>query len=262
MKAFCVNITMEFYEQQDTLVRKAIETDELRTKEEKLRAKILLQQAQIPQLCNYPYVIDVEYLCFDHDAQFKVRPGRGDLLFTNGNGEYVAVEIKSAYVCFNGVDRVYVAKTTKLMEQVRFYQEYQQLRLGPSCTVHGCGITEQKIYWLSHEKKLEEYWWCTGPDEVSVPHYLHDAEFIDIDDMPEEYLELHEMFLEESISRMYPILVTCSNGKIVYTTRCKNKKITVCKEHLCQKDINEIKNSYTHGQIMMFGEARPSLITF
>jgi len=255
---------MDIYERQDLLVRKAIETDDLRTKEHKLRAKILQQQSIIPQLCNFPYVIDVEYLCFDQDTQFKVRPGRGDLLFTNGSGEYVAVEIKSAYVCFNGVDRVHVAKTTKLMEQVRFYQDYQQLRLGPSCVVHGCGITEQKIYWLSHDKKLEEYWWCAGPDEVCAPQDMDSDsdKQIDIDDMPEEYLELHDMFLEESISRLYPNLLSCCNGRIVYTTRCKNKKITVCKEHICQKEMNEIKAQNGHGQILMFGEARPTLVTF
>lgn len=93
MCAFCGSGVMD-YHKQDEYVRKAIHTDDLVTKEQTLRKKILDHQKDIPRLCEFPFLIDVEYLCFELDeTKYKVRPGQGDLLFTNGNGEYVALSL-------------------------------------------------------------------------------------------------------------------------------------------------------------------------
>lgn len=259
--------------QQDKFVRTAIDSDELVTKEHVLRKKLLECQSQIPKLSEFPYLIDVEYLCFEKDDQrYRIKPGQGDLLFTNGKHEYVAVEIKSSYVCFNGSDRVQITKTTKLIEQIHFYQEYQRSILGEGVVIHGCGVTEQKIYWVDHGGNLEQYWWSSGPDEipsrdpsVDTLHSFEDT--MDIEDIPEEYQELHSMFMDEVISRNYSKLQFYGNGKMVYLSKCKHKRITVCKEHAAQKEIDEIKqrdrqDGYRHGQIIMFGEIRPTLFSF
>lgn len=269
---------MEEIQVQDRFVRTAIASDDLITKEHILRKKLLECQKDIPKLCDYPYVIDVEYLCFEkEDQKYRIKPGQGDLLFTNGEHEYVAVEIKSSYVCFNGSDRVQITKTTKLIEQMHFYQEYQRSILEEGAVVHGCGVTEQKIYWIGNDGKFEQYWWSSGPDDLpsrdvnSDP--IHDDSLLafddtmDIEDIPEEYQELHSMFMDEVISRNYAALQSYGNGKLVYLSKCKHKRITVCKEHAAQKEINEIKerdrqDGFRHGQIIMFGEIRPTLFSF
>lgn len=273
---------MDLIMNQDKLVRAAIDTDELLTKEQTLRSKILKYQNSIPKLCDFPYLIDVEYLCFEKekdDSKYKIRPGQGDLLFTNGNNQYVAVEIKSSYVCYNGSDRVQIAKTTKLIEQVYFYQDYQKNRLkqiNDNAIVHGCGITEQKIYWITHDGAFHEFWWTNGPDESSLTKIpINDSinlsnnndNIVDIEEIPDEYQELHELFIEESISRLYPFLIAYGNNRITYISKCKNRRIIVCKEHIAQKEIDEIKrknieDGYRNGQIMMFGEIRPTLISY
>lgn len=267
----------DFCETQDKYVRQAISTDVLVTKEHVLRKKIMDEQSSIPKLRDYPYVIDVEYLCFEkHEQKYRVRPGQGDLLFTNGQNEYVAVEIKSSYVCFNGSDRVQTAKTTKLIEQMHFYQDYQKLQLGPDARVHGCGITEQKIYWIDHDGNLTQYWWAHGPDDHPIRDNVGNIDTdslssfednMDIEELPEDYQELHSIYMDEVISRHYPSLQFYGNGKMVYLSKCKHKRITVCKEHVAQKEIDEIKqrdrqDGFRHGQIMMFGEVRPTLFSF
>jgi Holliday junction resolvase-like predicted endonuclease len=260
---------------QDRFVRAAIASDELLTKEHVLRKKLLEFQSSIPKLCNFPFVVDVEYLCFEkEEGKYRIKPGQGDLLFTDGNGAYVAVEIKSSYVCFNGSDRVQITKTTKLIEQVHFYQEYQRGILGADVKVHGCGVTEQKIYWMDHDGHLEQYWWACGPDELPTREASVDVDSLqsfedgmDIEDIPEEYQEIHSMFMDEVISKHYTSLQCYGNGRMVYLSRCKHKRITVCKEHVGQKELDEIKqrdrqDGFRHGQILMFGQIRPTLMSF
>lgn len=266
-----------FVRLQDGFVRAAIASDDLATKEHILRKKLLESQKNIPKLCKFPYLIDVEYICFDRedDNKYRIKPGQGDLLFTNGCNEYVAVEIKSSYVCFNGSDRVQITKTTKLMEQVHFYQEYQRSILGENVKVHGCGVTEQKIYWIDDNGQLEQYWWSCGPNEIpSREHSTLDGEAMntfedtmDIEDIPEEYQELHSQFLDEAISKHYTLLQFYGHGKLVYVSKCKHKRITVCKEHIAQKEIDEVKqrdrqDGFRHGQLLMFGQIRPTLMSF
>lgn len=270
--------TMDFAmcEVQDRFTRKAIATDALITKEHTLRKKILEAQHEIPMLRDFPYLIDVEYLCFEKDEyKYRIRPGQGDLLFTNGKNEYVAVEIKSSYVCFNGSDRVQIAKTTKLIEQIHFYQDYQKGCLGGEAKVHGCGVTEQKIYWIDHDGSFTQFWWAHGPDDLPSrdntgmdPDSLTSYEDnMDIEDMPEEYQELYSMYVDEVISRHYPSLQYYGNGMMVFLSKCKHKRLTVCKEHVAQKEIDDIKqrdrqDGFRHGQIIMFGEIRPTLFSF
>lgn len=262
-------------ELQDRFVRAAIASDELVTKEHVLRKKLLECQQNIPKLCDFPYLVDVEYLCFDKEEQkYKVKPGQGDLLFTNGNNEYVAVEIKSSYVCFNGSDRVQITKTTRLIEQVHFYQDYQKSILGDDVVVHGCGVTEQKVYWIDNKGSLEQYWWSSGPDEIPArePSMDNDTfvsfdDTMDLDDLPDDYQELHSLFMEEAISKHYTTLQFYGSSKLVYLSKCKHKRITVCKEHVAQKELEAIKqrdrqDGFRHGQILMFGQIRPTMMTF
>lgn len=264
---------MDNLKAQDKFVREAIASDDLVTKEHVLRKKIIEHQKDIPKLRDFPYLIDVEYLCFEKDShKYRLKPGQGDLLFTNGSNEYVAVEIKSSYVCFNGSDRVQITKTGKLIEQIQFYKEYQQNILGDTAIVHGCGITEQKLYWINNHDELTQYWWSAGPDEIpsrdpSVDTLHPFEDNMDIEDIPEEYQELHSMFMDEMISRNYSTLQSYGDGKMVYLSKCKHKRITVCKEHVSQKEIDDIKkrdrqDGFRHGQIIMFGEIRPTLFSF
>lgn len=270
MHSVCADIVV-----QDRFVRAAVETDELLTKEHVLRKKLLESQMSIPKLCKFPYLLDVEYLCFENDeGKYRIKPGQGDLLFTDGNGEYVAVEIKSSYVCFNGSDRVQITKTTKLIEQIHFYQDYQRSILGADVKVHGCGVTEQKIYWMDHDGHFEQYWWASGPDELPTREASVDVDSLqsfedgmDIEDIPEEYQEIHSMFMDEIISKHYTLLQCYGNGRMIYLSRCKHKRITVCKEHVGQKELDEIKlrdrqDGFRHGQILMFGQIRPTLMSF
>lgn len=257
--------------QQDQYVRQAIATDSLSTKELILRKKLIESLSHVPKLCDYPYLVDVEYLCLENvDGQLIIKAGQGDLVLTDGKNNYVAVEIKSSFVCYDGSDRIFLTKTSKLLEQVQYYTLYQRGRR-PDATVHGAGVTEQKIYWWDANGHCEEYWWSSGPDTsiVSVTPAIEDLPKhgrLDMDILPEDIQELHARFLEETISRYYPSLLHIDpQGKLTYLSKCKQKRMTVCREHVSQSEINTIIQDYNQhgcyaGHILMFGMVRPTII--
>lgn len=265
---------IELYAHQDHLVRQAIDTDSLTTKELILRKRFVDHLKQIPKVKDFPYIIDAEYLCFETSScgedgpSIQLKAGQGDLLLTNGTGEFVAVEIKSSYLFYDGSDRIYYAKTSKLIEQVQVYTAYQKQRR-PDCKIHGCGVTEQKIYWIDSNGGFEEYWWSSGPVNVIAPQRLHltkrDMQ-LDLADLPDHLQDLHALFLEETISKCYPDLIdTDMCNTLTFVSKCKQKRITVCKEHISQQEINAILQSYRdhncrNGHIMMYGMNRPTIV--
>lgn len=258
--------------EQDKLVRKAIETDSLVTKELILRKKLLDEHERIPRLKDFPYVVDVEYLCFqkDEEDQYVIAAGQGDLLLTNGHDEYVAVEIKSGYVCFDGSDRVFYSKMAKLIEQVQVYQSYQQ-KHRPNCKVYGCGVTEQKIYWMDEKDSIQEYWWSSGP-QICGPLRLPDTDEINIenvDNLSDDLQALHAMFQDETLARNYPYLVKYdARGRLIYVSKCKQKRVIVSKEHLSQSEIQSLVREMREdgcvgtasGHLVMYGLHRPTII--
>ncbi len=266
---------MDPYIEQDRLVRKAIETDSLVTKELFLRKKLLDHHMHIPKLKDFPYLVDVEYFCFEKDedeGSYVMGVGQGDLLLTNGKNEYVAVEIKSSYVCFDGSDRVFYSKTSKLMDQVQVYMAYQR-KHRPSAKVYGCGVTEQKIYWISsQDEPMEEYWWSSGPSACG-PLRLPASDSVSVEDLenlPIDVQDLHAAFQEEALSRNYPFLIKYESDstqkRLVYLSKCKQKRATISKEHLAQSEIQAIFQEYKElghvgGHLVMYGLNRPTIIT-
>lgn len=256
--------------EQDQYVRRAIATDSLSTKELILRKKLIDSLSTIPKLCDYPYLVDVEYLCLEEvDGQLIIKAGQGDLVLTDGNNNYVAVEIKSSFVCYDGSDRIFLTKTSKLLEQVQYYTSYQRMR-HPDATVHGAGVTEQKIYWWDANGRCEEYWWSSGPDmSIAILPVMEETSkynCIDINVLPENIQELHTRFMEETIARYYPLLIqTDSQGRLTYLSKCKQKRMTVCREHVSQSELHAIIQDYNQhgcyaGHILMFGMMRPTII--
>ncbi len=265
---------IDLFVQQDYLVRQALETDSLSTKELVLRKRLVDNLHAIPKLKDFPYIIDAEYLCFDTTEQpIQLKAGQGDLLLANGNNEFVALEIKSSYLFYDGSDRIYVAKTSKLIEQVQVYTAYQRQKR-PTSKIHGCGVTEQKIYWIDADGSFEEYWWSPGPSSISAPPRtcMQKADCktgeLEVGDLPETLQDLHALFSEESISKCYPDLIdTDMKGTLTYISKCKQKRITACKEHISQKEIISIFDNYRehncrNGHIIMFGMSRPTIVAW
>jgi Holliday junction resolvase-like predicted endonuclease len=256
--------------EQDALVRKAIDTDRLLTKELVLRKRFLEQVPHIPRLRDFPYVVDVEYLCFEETESpyartWQLRAGQGDLLLTDGRGSFVAVEIKSCFVCFNGSDRIFVNKMAKLIEQVQAYTAYQRCIRPKALAIYGCGVTEQKIYWLENGA-FEEFWWSSGPSLL-----FNQLDTLNIGErggaIPDPLLEMHSEFLEEGIARIYPKLVDWRQDPdiLTYTSKCGQKRMSVCRNHIDQKRIEQIADDYREkgcagGHILMFGMSRPTLL--
>jgi Holliday junction resolvase-like predicted endonuclease len=242
---------MELFVEQDRLVRAAIDTDRLVTKELILRKKLVDHHRMVPKLKEYPYIVDVEYLCFgkDEDEGFVLKSGQGDLLMTDGKGEFVCVEVKSSYLCHNGSDRIFYTKTSKLIEQVQMYTAYQREHR-PNVKVHGCGVTEQKIYWFDADGGMEEYWWCSGPEmlekeEERVDRNVTEREVEDVEDLPELLQDLHEKFIVETLYRSYPELMKYDDrGWLTYRSKCHQKRVTVCREHIGQTEIRGIMRDY------------------
>jgi Holliday junction resolvase-like predicted endonuclease len=227
-----------------------------------------------PKLQKFPYIVDAEYLCFDTtEQQIQLKAGQGDLLLTNGENEFVALEIKSSYLFYDGSDRIYVAKTSKLIEQVQVYTAYQKQKR-PNCKIHGCGVTEQKLYWIDADGTFEEYWWSPGPSTISPSSRSSSkaseskTNDLDISELPDTLQDLHALFMEESISKCYQELIdTDMCNRLTYISKCKQKRITVCKEHISQEEINKIIDNYRHhkcrnGHIIMFGMSRPTIVAW
>lgn len=247
---------------QDRYVRKAIETDSLSSKELVLRKKLIDQMHTISKLKDFPYIIDVEYLCV---REGEIQAGQGDLLLTDGKGGFVAMELKSSFVCYDGSDRIFFAKTSKLLDQVRIYMNYQKYR-HPNAKVYGCGVTEQKIYWFDADGTNQEFWWSSGP--VSIESLRVPDTSDTFDTLPETLQELHCQFLEENLSKFYPFIIKHDEKKkrITYHSKCRSKRLTVCAEHIEQQQMDEIiveyqRNGCSNGHILMFGMVKPSIIT-
>lgn len=119
---------------------------------------------------------------------------------------------------------------------------------------------------------MEEYWWSSGPTLRSPYEPLHEVQYFDgsmnMEELPDELLGIHTAFMEEPLSRNYPYLLKSDpkGFSLTYASKCKQKRVTVCKEHIGQPIIQTIMREYrdqgcVSGHLVMYGLYRPTILT-
>lgn len=103
--------------------------------------------SKIPELQNYPYIFDYEWEIYEYIEGRKNTIGKGDLIFTDGEDNYLIVELKYLELYQSGktARTRRTNKRKKNLEQTEKYMKlFQSVQKGAK-KILGLSITNDKI---------------------------------------------------------------------------------------------------------------------
>lgn len=103
--------------------------------------------SKLPELQNYPYIFDYEWEIYEYVEGKKNTVGKGDLIFTDEEDNYLIVELK--YLDLNEPGKTARTRRTnkrkKNLEQTEKYMKLFQVVQKGAKTILGLSITNEKI---------------------------------------------------------------------------------------------------------------------
>ena len=103
--------------------------------------------SKLPELQNYPYVFDYEWEIYEYTKGKKKIVGKGDLIFTDEEDNYLIVELKylDLYESGKTASTRRTHKRKKNLKQTKKYMKLFQNLHSEAKTILGLSITNDKI---------------------------------------------------------------------------------------------------------------------